>query len=147
MSEFSPTEKYSGVNTLDRRPGLVTFAAVMMFLLFGLYATVALLEFFQGTWLLLSLSGVPGGYLWVWGIIDAAISLMFLYAGYDILMGGQVGRIIGLVVAIISAVRWFFFLPIAPIAAVVIIAINILVLYGLVAHGEYFRSSSGNLAS
>lgn len=141
-----PPQNSSVVDVLDRRLGLVTFAAIMMFLLFGLYATVAMLEFFQGTWLLLSTSNVPGGYLWVWGIVDAGLALIALYAGYDILMGGQAGRIIGLVFAIISAVRWFFFLPIAPFAAMAIIAVDILIIYGLVAHGEYFRAASGGLS-
>ena len=145
--QYTPPRNYSVVNRLDRRPGLVTFAAVMMLLLFGLYATIAVLEFFQGTWLLLSTANVPGGHLWIWGIVDAVFALVALYAAFDILRGGQVGRIIALVYAIISAVRWFFFLPIAPIAAVVIIAINILIIYGLAAHGEFFRTSSGGVAS
>src|SRR5215472_3236657 len=102
MSPFSPSPESPVYDTLDRRPGLVTFAAMMMFLLFGLYAVVASLEFFRGTWLLLSTADVPGGYLWVWGIVDVVLALVFLYAGYDILAGGQVGRLIGLVVAIIS---------------------------------------------
>lgn len=148
MSEQDiPTQHYSVMETLDRRPGLVTFAAAMMWLLFVLYATIAVLEFFQGTWLLLSTANVPGGHLWIWGIVDAVFALVALYAGYDIMMGGQAGRIIGLVYAIFSTVRWFFFLPIAPIAAVVIIAINILIIYGLAAHGEFFRTSSGGVAS
>ena len=55
--------------------------------------------------------------------------------------GGEVGRIIGIVIAAVSAVRWFFYLPYAPIAALVIIAIDILIIYALVAHSEYFDAS------
>ena len=148
MSELDPQLQHSSImDTLNRRPGLVTFAAAMMWVLFILYATIAFLEFFQGAWLLISTASVPGGHLWVWGIVDAIFALVALYAAFDILMGGQAGRIIGLVYASFSTVRWFFFLPIAPIAALVIIAINILVIYGLAAHGEYFRASSGGIAS
>jgi hypothetical protein len=49
--------------------------------------------------------------------------------------------------AIFSAVRWLFFLPIALIAAVVFIAIDILIIYGLVANEEYFRATSGTIAN
>ena len=148
MSEQDTPPQHSSImDTLNHRPGLVTFAAAMMWVLFILYATIAFLEFFQGAWLLLSTANVPGGHLWIWGIVDAVFALVALYAAFDILMGGQAGRIIGLVYASFSTVRWFFFLPIAPIAAVVIIAINLLVIYGLAAHGEFFRTSSGGIAS
>jgi hypothetical protein len=89
---------------------------------------------------------VPGGRLWIWGIVDALFALVALYAAYDLLKGGKVGRIIGLVYAILSAVRWLFFLPVAPIAAVVFIAVDILIIYGLVAHEEYFRATGGTVA-
>lgn len=140
MSQSMPTERSRSLS-LNQRPGLVTFAAMMMFLLFGLYAVTAILEFVHGTWLLLSTTAVPGGFLWIWGIIDALFALILLYAGLDILAGGQVGRIVGLVFAILNAIRWFFYLPIAPIAALVIIGIDILIIYALVAHSEYFDST------
>ncbi len=139
MSHFS--------TPLDRRPGLVTFAAVMMFVLFGLYAIVAFMEFAHATWLLFSPYNGVGGSLLVWGIVDAILALILLYAGIDILAGGEVGRIIGLVFAVLSAIRWFFYLPIAPVSAVVFMALSILVIYGLVAHGEYFRSDAGKMTS
>src|ERR1051326_7634831 len=142
----TPPQPYSAGNVPVRRPGLVTFAAVMLLLLFGLYATYAILEFVQGTWILLNTANVPGGRLWIWGIVDAIFALVALYAAYDLLKGGKIGRIIGLVYAIFSAVRWLFFLPVAPIAAVVFIAIDILIIYGLVAHEEYFRAPRGTIA-
>ena len=130
---------------MNRRPGLVTFAAVMLFLLFGLHLVVALMEFFARTWLLLTPGSVPGGFLWIWGIIDVLFALIPLYAAIDILRGGEFGRIIGIVIAVFSAIRWFFYLPLAPIAALVIIAIDILIIYALVAHSEYFDTSPRNI--
>ncbi len=140
MSQPMPTPQPYQPSPSNRRPGLVTFAAMMLFLLFGLEAVVALLEFFAGAWLLFSPSSVPGGYLWVWGIVDIFIALIPLYAAIDILRGGEVGRIIGLVIAIVSAIRWFFYLPLAPIAAAIIIGIDVVIIYALVAHSEYFES-------
>lgn len=133
--------------TLPQRPGLVTFAGVMLILLGGLYAAVAFMEFFNATWLLFSPYNGVGGYLWLWGIVDAVFALVLWYAGYSILAGGQTGRIIGLVVAILSAIRWLFYLPIAPVTAVVIIAIDVLIIYALVAHAEFFRSDTGPVVS
>lgn len=138
---------FQPLTTSSKRPGLVTFAAVMMFVLAGLYAAVAFMEFFNAAWLLFSPYNGVGGSLWLWGILDAIYALILVFAGYSILAGGQVGQIIGLVVAGVSAVRWLFYLPIAPVTAVVIIAIDVLIIYALVAHAEYFRPGTGLPAS
>jgi hypothetical protein len=147
MSRPTPAQNNPPAFSANQRPALVTFAAVMLFLLFGLQAVVAIMEFFAGTWLLLTPGATPGGFLWIWGIIDVLFALIPLYAAFDILRGGEVGRVIGIVIAVFSAVRWFFYLPLAPIAALVIIAIDILIIYGLVAHSEYFESSRRRAAT
>ena len=139
MSRSTPAQNNPPSFSMKQRPGLVTFAAVMLLLLFGLQAVAAIMEFFAGTWLVFSPSTVPGGRLWIWAIIDALFALILLYAALDILRGGETGRIIGIVVAVFSAIRWFFYLPLAPIAAIVFIGIDILIIYALVAHSEYFE--------
>lgn len=126
---------------LGRRPGLVTFAAIMMFLLGGFQLVFAILEFTSASWIALSAYGSFGGYLWVWGILDAIFALIAIYAGADLLRGGVFGQMVGIGIAGISAIRWFFYLPAAPWLAIVIIAIDVLVLYGLVAHQEYFAEA------
>jgi hypothetical protein len=128
-------------SVLDRRPGLVTFAAIMMFVLAGFQLTYAIIEFVNATWVAVNVRNTFGGPLWLWGIIDLVFALIYFYAGYDLLQGGEFGRIFGLFVAGLSAIRWFFYIPAAPWAAVVVISIDILIIYGLVAHAEYFRSA------
>jgi hypothetical protein len=123
------------------RPGLVTFAAIMLFLLAGFQLTYAIIEFAGATWVAFNVAGTMGGPLWLWGIIDLAFAALVFYAGYDLLRGGDYGRIVGLIVASFSAIRWFFYIPAAPWASVVVIAVNILIIYGLAAHSEFFRSA------
>jgi hypothetical protein len=124
-----------------QRPGLVTFAGIMMLLLAAFQITFAVLAFVSAAWVAFNVAGTLGGPLWLWGIIDAAFALVALYAGYDILRGGSTGRIVGLVIASLNAIRWFFYIPAAPWIAVVLIALDILIIYALVAHSEYFRSA------
>ena len=76
---------------LGRRPGLVTFAAIMMFLLAGFELTFALVEFWNATWIGLTVYGSFGGRLWLWGILDTVFALVAFYAGFDILRGGGYG--------------------------------------------------------
>src|SRR5215469_8331449 len=99
---------------LDRRPALVTFAAVMMFLLGGFELTFALAEFWRATWITLNVYGTFGGYLWLWAILDTFFALVAFYVGADLLRGGSFGRVVGILIAAFSAIRWFFYLPAAP---------------------------------
>lgn len=120
------------------RPGLVTFAAIMMFLLAGFQLVWAIVEFANAAWLSSVTYGNFSGYLWLWAILDLLVAAAAFYAGYDILRGGSFGRVFGVVVAGISAVRWFFYLPAAPWIGIVMIAIDIIIIYALVSHSEFF---------
>ena len=123
---------------LGRRPGMVTFAAVMMFLLGGFELAWALTEFGNAAWMASTVYGTYGGHLWIWGIVDILSALIAFYAGYDILRGGVFGQVFGVIIAGFSAIRWFFMLPVVPVAAVVVILVDALILYGLLGHAEYF---------
>lgn len=125
-------------NALGRRPGLVTFAAIMMFLLGGFQLAWALTEFGNAAWLANTAYGTYGGHLWIWGIVDLLCAAVAFYAGYDILRGGVFGQVFGVIIAGFSAIRWFFMLPVVPLAAVIIILVAALIMYGLLGHAEYF---------
>jgi hypothetical protein len=126
-----------------RRPGLVTFAAVMLFFESGFSVVWALVAFAQPAWLRNAYSAYgfstqSSSIAWAWGFLDLLVAAIAVYAGVGVLRGGAFAQIIGLSVAGLSALRWFFFLPVAPWVAITIIAIDVLVVYGLVAHSEYF---------
>jgi hypothetical protein len=123
-----------------RRPGMITFAAFMMFLLGGFQFTWALVEFANAAWISANVYGSFGGYLWLWGILDVIFAAAALYAGYDLLRGGAFGQIFAVLIAGFSAIRWFFYLPAAPWVAIVIIAVDILIIYGIVSNSDYFST-------
>jgi hypothetical protein len=125
---------------LKARPGLVTFAAVMMFLFGGFQLLYGLQEIAGAAWVATNVQGTVGGALWLWGLLDLALAVLAFYAGYDLLRGGRFGHIFTLVIAAFGAVRWFFYIPAAPWVAVIMIAVDILIIYGLAAHADYFRS-------
>src|SRR5215203_428690 len=124
------------------RPSLVTYAAIMLFALGGLHLLVAISEFADSTWML---SGfdielfIP--ILLIWGVIDLLIGAIALYAGFSILSGGTFGWIMGYTLATVGIIRWLFYIPVAPVLAVVVIVLGVLVIYGLVKHTDYFQTS------
>ena len=122
----------------SQRPGLVTFAGIVMFLVAGFHALIAISEFTQSAWLAdIPLGLFSSSYL-LWGIIDAIIAVVAIYTGYAILKGNLTGRYLGYAIAILSAMRWFMILPAAPVMGLIIIVLDIIVLFGLSSNDTYF---------
>jgi hypothetical protein len=86
-----------------KRPGMLTFAAIMMFLVAGFEALAALLAFAgTGWWYVASADTLVYANFVFWGILDAIIAL---YAGTDILRGGTYGLVMGYLFAVSGAIR------------------------------------------
>jgi len=122
-------------------PGLVAFAAVMMLALAGFHILLSISEFASNAWVLsrpdIELV-IPT--LIIWAVIDLAIALIALYAGISILGGGTFGWIVGYTFATLGIIRWLFYIPVSPVLGVVVIVLDMLVIYGLVKHSDYFQS-------
>jgi hypothetical protein len=123
-------------------PGLVFFAGILILLMGGFEAVWAIVEFLNVAFFATATYGTFHGLLWLWAILDLFLAAVAIYAGYDILRGGTLGRILGIIVASVNALRWFFYLPASPWMGVVMIAVDIIIIYALVAHGEYFHTAT-----
>lgn len=66
-----------------------------------------------------------------WGWIHLVIAALFLIAGFGIVTGKTWGYLAGIVMASLSILDNFLFAPIYPFWALVIIAIDILVIWAL----------------
>jgi hypothetical protein len=134
-----PMERSGGVVT--RRPGMVTFAAVMMFLVAGFEALSALLAFAGTGWWVTDAGNLVYANFLLWGIVDLIIALIALYAGIDLLRGGTYGLVMGYLFAGLGAIRWLFVIPAAPVLAVVVIALCVMVIYGIAKYSEQLEST------
>jgi hypothetical protein len=123
------------------RPGILTFAAVIMFVVAGLEALSALLAFAGTGWWVTSTGALVYANFVFWGIVDLIIALIALYAGIDLLRGGTFGLAMGYLFAVVTAIRWLFVIPAAPVLAVVVIALCVMVIYGLAKHSDYSESA------
>jgi hypothetical protein len=98
---------------------MVIFSAIMLFVLAGFHFVFAIEGCASAAWVAANIYDAFGGPLWVWGIIDLAFAALATYAGYELLRSGTSGRILGLIVAAFSVIRWFFYLPASPLLATV----------------------------
>src|SRR5215217_2615496 len=135
----APMERSGGA--VRRRPGMVTFAAVVMFMVAGFEALASLLAFAGTGWWVTDMGNLVYTNFVLWGIVDGIIALIALYAGIDLLRGGGFGRVMGYLFAGLAAIRWFFVIPAAPILAVVVIVLCVMVVYALAAYPDYSESA------
>jgi hypothetical protein len=136
-----PMESPVGASRVEHRPGMLTFAAVVMFMVAGFEALSALLAFAGSGWWVTETGNLVYANFVLWGIVDLIIALIALYAGIDLLRGGEFGRAMAYVFAIVGAIRWLFVIPAAPVLAVVVIALCVMVIYALANHSDYSQSA------
>ncbi len=111
--------------------GGVTFAASILTLI-GTFQAIAALtailddKFFQPT-NHYAFDLDPTGYGWIHLIIGLAL----VYTGISLFRGANWAAVAGIVLAMFSAVANFFFLPLYPLWAIVVIALDVWVIWAL----------------
>jgi hypothetical protein len=133
---ISDTMERSG-GVVTRRPGMVTFAVIIMFMVAGFEALSAILAFAGTGWWVTDAGNLVYANFVLWGVLDLLIALIALYAGIDLLRGGAFGIAMGYLFAGLGAIRWLFVIPAAPILAVVVIALCVMVIYALAQYSDY----------
>lgn len=117
-----------------QRSGLVTFAAIILFVLAafnGLYGIAAINQskvFVNGVVFV-------AGDLRTWGWTVLALGIAQALAGVAVLRGGQIGRWFGVAVLALNAFAQMWFFPASPFWSLVIIALDVVAIYGLSAYG------------
>ena len=76
------------------------------------------------------------GDLRAWGWVTLILSVLQLVAAGGILMGNQLARWFAVAVVGINAVEMMFFIPAYPFWALIIIAADVVALWGLCAYGS-----------
>jgi hypothetical protein len=128
-------------DTVAQRPGWFTFAAVIMFFVAGFEVLSALLAFGGTGWWATETGNLVYANFVFWGVLDLVVALIAFYAGISLLRGGAYGLVMGYLFAGLAAIRWLFVVPAAPILSVVMIALCVMVIYGLAKHSDFVESA------
>jgi len=76
-------------------------------------------------------AGFFGDNMWAWGIWDLAIAVLAIWAAFSLLGGGEFGRVIAYLWAIVTIVNSFLIIGIAPWFGAAMLVLAVLVVYGL----------------
>jgi hypothetical protein len=71
-----------------------------------------------------------------WGWVHLIVGIIVFLSGLGVLSGNVLARFVGVALASLSLVANFLYLPAYPLWAIVIIAIDVLVIYALTVHGR-----------
>jgi hypothetical protein len=77
-----------------------------------------------------------------WGWIHLIWGIIVLIAGFSLFSGAVWARTVGVIVAMVSAIANFAWIPYYPIWAIVVLTIDVLVIWALTAHGREIAQTS-----
>ena len=125
-----------------KRPGWLTFAAVVMFSV-GIMRAISAIYYFADSARVNNLAGGAfGSNTWLWGLWDVGIAVLALWAGYSLLSGNAFGRVIGYIWAIVVIVQSLLRSPSrgSPWYGFAGLLLAILVIYALSTTSEWTES-------
>jgi hypothetical protein len=79
--------------------------------------------------------------LTTWGWIHLGIGALVLLGGIGLLSGNILARTLAVVLASVSLIANFMFLPAYPLWSIAIMAVDLLVIYAVTAHGRELKST------
>jgi hypothetical protein len=114
--------------------GIVGFAGVVMIIGGAFQALEGLSGIVHDKYLVVAPSTIYAFDVTVWGVIHLLVGLALLVIGVALLRGQTWGRVAGMIVAVFSAILNFVWLPYSPLWAIMVIAVDILIVWALAAY-------------
>jgi hypothetical protein len=117
--------------------GMVVFAGVMLLLLGGFQAIEGIVAIFRDQYYLTTSAGLVLTVDYTaWGWTHLLLGAIAILAGLGVLGGQTWARVVGIIIAVVSALANMMFLAAYPVWGTIVIAIDVLVIYALAAHGR-----------
>ena len=116
--------------------GYIFFAAMMMVFLGSLHALAGLTGILKDESYAVTPNAIVSFDTTQWGWIHLILGLIILFAGFGLLSGAVWARTVGVIMAIISGIVSFVYLPCYPVWGIILIAIAVGVIWALTTHGR-----------
>jgi hypothetical protein len=118
-----------------RGTGMVLFASILL-LVIGFFNMIYGIAAIAGSHVFVANAHYVIGDLRAWGWVTLILSVLQLIAAGGIVMGNQLARWFGVAVVGLNAIEMMFFIPAYPFWALIIIAADVVALWGLCAYGS-----------
>jgi hypothetical protein len=122
--------------------GFILFAAIMMIMIGIFQAIAGLVAIFENEFYVTTRNYLFQFDATTWGWIHLIVGVVIAFAGWGLMSGRTWARVAGITLAVLSAIANFAFIPYYPFWALTIIALDVLVIWALAAHGRALRDST-----
>jgi hypothetical protein len=116
--------------------GLTLFAAIMLMMIGAFQAIQGLVALFNDTFYVVGQEYIFKFDLTTWGWIHLILGTVAAVAGYFLLSGKVWARTVAVIIAVVSALLNFAWLPYYPLWSIAIITLDVFVIWALTAHGR-----------
>jgi len=136
MSSSTATPATSSRRSVERHGfGLIIFASVLL-LVVGIFNLIDGIAAVARSHVFIANAHYVAGDLRTWGWIALILGALQLLAAGGILAGNQFARWFAVAVVGLNAIAQMFFIPAYPFWSLMIIAVDVVVLWGLCAYGS-----------
>jgi hypothetical protein len=143
MTEQSPSQYQSagraGKATSGTAVGFILFAAIMMIMVGVFQAIQGLIGIFENEFYVPTRNYLFQFDATTWGWTHLLLGLLVAFAGYGLLSGKTWARTVAIILAVLSAIANFAFIPYYPFWSLLIITLDIFVIWAIAAHGGDMR--------
>jgi hypothetical protein len=140
MSRFESASRASD-DTSGWAVGFVMFAALMMIMAGSFQFFAGLVALFENEFYVATRDYIFQFDATTWGWIHLLLGVVVGLAGLGLLAGQTWARVVGIILAVASAITNFLFIPYYPFWSLTIIALDFFVIWALAAHGRALKDS------
>jgi hypothetical protein len=116
--------------------GFTVFAAVMMIIIGVFHSIAGFAGLLEDEFYVTTPNYILEFDATAWGWIHLIGGIVVLLAGFAVLQGSVWARTVGVIMATLSAIANFAFIPIYPLWSLAMIAVAIFVIWALTVHGR-----------
>jgi hypothetical protein len=120
--------------------GFILFAAIMMIMAGVFQAIQGLIGIFENEFYVPTRNYLFQFDATSWGWTHLILGLVVAFAGWGLLSGRTWARTVAIILAVLSAIANFAFIPYYPFWSLLIITLDIFVIWAVAAHGGAMRA-------
>jgi hypothetical protein len=116
--------------------GLTAFAGIMMFMLGGWWVIAGLVAIFNDDFYVVTQEWIFELSTTTWGWTHLVLGIVVLLAGLGLFSGAVWARTVGVILAALSGLVAFAWLPYYPVWAILFVTMSVLTIWALTVHGR-----------
>jgi hypothetical protein len=122
--------------------GMVLFAGIVLQMVGGFQIIQGFVALLRDDYYLVTRNGLLLNLDYTaWGWTHLLIGLVAVCTGIGVMLGQTWARVLGIIIAVLSALANIAFLSAYPVWSTIIIAMDVLVIYALAVHGREIQSA------